>query len=382
MRLNTQYAKNTQIAVVSAVMALSALIPVILPAKADAAQVTARSITMSASALSATTVDYEVSFKVGQTSATTFRGFVVEFCDDSPLPGIACDTTAGRIPSISSVASPISGLSGATSLTGTWTGAGTGTGTFKMTNATGDSLDDNDANPVRFKFQATNPTNSAGTSGHTFYARIYAYVNDTGGSSPASHTGGVTTGTYLDNGGIALSTANQINITTRVQEKLVFCVNKTATTGCTAGGAPVLDIGTGTPKVIDNLANYDDTAVFGIATNAATGAIVRMRGDTLKSGSNDIDPAGAAAIPIVAGTEMFGLNVAPGAGIVADSNYLTNYGFDTTNTLSGFGDTVANTNSLPIDAVDSTLNFRATASLTTAAGLYSTNIDLIATGTY
>lgn len=395
-------------------MVAAALVPAFTLHRADAAQVTSRNIKMSASALGTTGVDYQISFKAGQ--AMTVKGIVVEFCDDSPLPGVPCDIVDNSgtvVPTITTTnaANLFSNLTdstgaGATSSigTGTWTvSRANNNHTFKLTESTGIAIAPADLNPVMFHITANNPASSAGGSGHSFYARIYTYVDDTdvdggdtgGANSPEAHTGGTTTGTYADYGGVALSTAEQISITTRVQETLNFCVNKTIAAipgSCPGQNAPTLDIGHNGgsgPLVIDSTAVDTDTAVFGLSTNASSGATVRMRGDTLRSGSNTIDPVGDTAAAIVAGAanERFGLNVNPSADgdVTADLNYAGagNYGFDQaiTTAANGYGDRIAYTVG-PIVHRDTTLTFAATAALTTPAGLYQTALDLIATGTY
>jgi len=374
-------------------LTVATLIPALVLHRADAAQVSSRSVTMSSSALGATNVNYEVSFKAGH--SMTIKGIVVEFCDNTPLEGDSCtiaDNGGTVVPTITSAdgSGLFTNLTGTSSISGhTWTLTRANSNhTVKLTNATGVAIAPGDANPVLFRIVASNPESTAGTSGHSFYARIYTYVNDTGAGSPASHSGGATTGTDAnsDFGGIALSTAEQITITTRVMETLRFCVNKTGgSTACPGTGAPALDIGHGTPKVIDNTLVDNDTAVFGLSTNASSGATVRMRGNTLTSGGNSITPMGANAGSMSAGTERFGLNVDPGSGITADTNYagVNQYGFDSTVTTAanGYGDRIAYTSG-PINHADSTLTFAATAALTTPAGLYQTTLDLIATGTY
>jgi hypothetical protein len=370
---------------------------VILSGSANAAQVTSRTITMQNSAPGTTGTQYEVSFKVATNmTSPTLKGVVIEFCNDTPLPGQACDITDSGgtvVPTVTSTANPFTNLTGTSSISGgTWTPSTMNSAhTVKLTgDATGVAVTPGDANPVMFKFVATNPSTTAGS----FYARIYAYTDLT---ELGNYTGGAVTGAYVDYGGVALSTANQISITTRVQEKLTFCVQKAATSDCTVGGAPTLDIGSGTPKTIDNGAIYTDDAYFGLATNASTGAAVRMRGNTLTSGTNSIASMGAAFAQMTAGTENFGLQVDPGAtGVTGDANYwdaqiggahAAYYGFDLANTYTastGYGDRIAYT-TLPIGstgAVDVHLTFGATASLVTPAGLYSTALDLIATGTY
>ena len=62
----------------------------------------------------------------------------------------------------------------------------------------------------------TNVTNP--TTVGTFYARILTYTTTTTGYSPGSE------GSYSDYGGVALSTAAVITITSKVSEQISFCV--------------------------------------------------------------------------------------------------------------------------------------------------------------
>jgi hypothetical protein len=230
----------------------------------------------------------------------------------------------------------------------------------------------------------TNPTTVNGGLNPvgTFYARIYTYAT---AAAAQGHNTGTPTG-FVDAGGVALSTAAIINITAKVQETLSFCVYKT-----TCGDDPSFTIGhtVGTATIID--ANTIDTSTtnFSIATNANNGVIVRMKGDTLKFGSNDIDPAGSSQLFAI-NTEAFGLRMSTlGTGMTATSPYnatagrysLIVTGGGTDDVTSTFGGNIASLAG-PSAGTISTITFAAAASNTTTAGTYTAAEQLIATGTF
>jgi hypothetical protein len=344
-----------------------------------AGQVTSRSIRMSNSNQGTTGVTYRVSFNVptayGTGSPPALKGIVVDFCDSSPLPGDSCTLPTG----FSLTGSPAI-ANASPNPTGNWTAASSNTNrTLTLTNSTGlTSLSVNDT--VSFEITTvTNPT----TDNHSFYARIFTYTSTTTGYT----TGGSgNEGAYIDYGGIAMSTGKVINITAKVQETLSFCVYNT-----TCGDDPSFTIGhtAGTTTIIDSSVVDTSTAKFSLSTNANGGVALRMKGDTLKSGANDIDPRLTPAA-IVAGTENFGFYVS-----TAGTNITTNNSYGTTastyqliNTGGGAGDVTTTyggqfaTLGAPTTASITTLTFGATASNTTPAGTYTASEQIIATGTF
>lgn len=347
-------------------LAVAALVPG-LRAQVSAAQVTTRSIEMSSSTAGATGTTYLVTFTPATTA--TLKSIVVDFCDESPIVG---DATCTK-PTGFSVGAPTA----TTSISGTWTAAQANSNrTLTLTNSTGTSVPA--ATPVTITLTtATNPN----TDNHSFYARILTYVNDSGANSAATYAAG-SEGTYNDYGGIAMSTGKVINITARVMETLAFCVYKTT---CTDD--PSLTLGAGTPQVIDANAVYTGTAKFSISTNAQSGADVRFKGDTLKSGSNDIDAKGATAGAITAGTESFGFYLSTlGTNVTATAPYsstASNYALDTggSGITSTYGQAFAALSG-PTNSSVTTLTFGTTASNTTAAGIYTAAEQLIATGKF
>lgn len=177
-------------------------------------------------------------------------------------------------------------------------------------------------------------------------------------------------------------------------ETLSFCVYNdmhlgVAGTGTCGVDDPSFTIGhtVGSATIIDSSAVDTALTDFSISTNAQGGATIRLKGDTLKSGANQINPAGATAVAFVANTEDFGVRVSTsGTNITAQAPYndAANYGFDVTSTpnvTTTYGDDLA-VLSGPVNASISKLTWAAAASNTTKAGTYTAAEQLIATGTF
>ena len=344
--------------------------------KAAAGQVQQRSITMSSSNAGASSTSYHVVFKIA--TAGNVGGIVVDFCDNTPLIG---DTTCTVPTGFTVTATPTFTTTG--TMGGGWSATQLNTGqVFLLSNSTPVNFAVNDT--VDFTItSATNPT----TDNHSFYARIVTYATSAAmssgytvsGTTRAANPGGV------DNGGIAMSTAKVINITARVMDTLSFCVYNT-----TCGDDPSITLGHGANNVLDTSAIDTNVVNFSLSTNAQNGGFVRLKGDTLKAGTNDIDPAGATPFTFTAGTEKFGVKVTTsGTNITAASPYNSatadTYGFDVTtagdNVTTTYGDLLA-TLTAPANNSVSTITFAAAASNTTAAGIYTAAEQLIATGTF
>ena len=352
-----------------------------------ATQITSRSIQMNNSNQGTTGVSYKVTFTPA--ASYTVKGIVVDFCDNSPLPGDSCTAPTGF--SLTATAA-VDNAASSPNPTGNWTVTSSNNSggfyrTVTLTNSTGASI--SNASPVTFTLTTvTNPT----TDNHSFYARIFTYTSTTTGYT----TGGAgNEGSYTEYGGIAMSTGRVINITARVQETLAFCVyaddNGTGPGTGTCGDDPSFTLGhsVGTSTVIDSSQVDAKTVDFSLSTNANGGVAIRMKGDTLKSGLNDIDPKNPAG-SIAAGTENFGFYIStPGTNIVADNSYGTaSTAYQLINTGGGAGDVTTTYGgqfahlSTPTTGSITKLTFGATASPTTPAGTYTASEQLIATGTF
>lgn len=380
-----------------------------------------REIRISDARPDASGVTYMVAFQPASNYAVT--GIIVDFCDGSDTPIIndpSCDIPTdfdiGSSPSVT-VTSVDSGNSSYTSL-----GAGSGgtgwTATDHFSNGQTLRLTHDGTGPTinagtKYAFSINNVHNPSGTG--SFYARIITYTDDVEDVTTYDHDAaddGDGTVAAEDYGGIALSTAAVISISAKVQETLVFCVSgpngydgggepiaPTIGNGCSSGiSTPALTLGHGNNMILDETATDNDSAYMQASTNAQSGINIRMKnvssttcGGLSRNGgtSCDIAARGATANTIIAGdTAYFGARLVPGSGITASSPYnglASNYGMDQTtagnNVLSTYG-SLLGFSVAPLSNIQSELQFAATATVTTPAGLYSAQLSVIATGTF
>lgn len=376
-----QTIKRNAYAVAAVVLTAAITIPSIFAAHAGAAVLASRSIVMSTSSVGASGVDYDLTF----TTSASMQSFVIDFCTDSPLLQDTCTRPTGLVTTT------------VTSGTAGWTASSSTNGEVQLTNSGSQS-----AGVQNLEIGTiTNPTSTAGT----FYARITTYTNATWGD----YVDYSDVGTYVDYGGVALSTTEDIEVSAAVLETLTFCVQNAAVTptaDCANAGSnlPNLTLGSGTPPALDSSSVDTESAYFQLSTNAAGTTTVRMVNGAasggLNSGSNSIPPVDNAGTPaaIVAGTPDFGMRVGTpanavggsGAGNVAGTTEYasaTNYNMllDATDAGNGvdsaYGSSIA-TASGAIDSVNVPLTFAATISPTTPAGLYTATISLIASSSY
>jgi hypothetical protein len=385
-------------AVVVLAVAVVPLLP-ILTQSAAAAQVTTRSIQMSSSVPSATNVTYAVKFTLATTSPPNIQGIVLDFCDNDPLVGdTTCTTPAG----FSLTASPtVNNLSTGSCVLTAFT-----TVTTANSNRTLEFYDNAGAVAETSggvcTFNVTTVTNPS-TANHSFYARVYTMDTTT-------HTTGYAAGTAtgsVDSGGFALSTASQITISATVQETLTFCVSGALPgAGCSGTSTPALTIGHGAPPVITASAVDQAPAYAQTTTNANGGIAVDMKasntcanGGLSSTGGTvcNIPGAGSSAVALVAGTAKFGMcvNTATTSSAASiDANYNDSVhncpstwvsgvlmGMDGTNLTGTFGDEIY-TYGGPVLNDSITMEFGATASTVTPAGIYAGKEALIATGIF
>jgi hypothetical protein len=358
------------------VMVIAGLSPVVLHGTAGAAIVDSRYIKMSSSAVSAASTSYEISWKSGST--TNFKSVAIDFCANSPIVGDSCTATVGT--STPSLGTPVVTGSGV----GAWTESTVNTGrTLVVSDATGITPAVNDVQTMTLT-SATNPSALG-----TFFARILTFPNASGTNSAANYTAG-TPGAYIDYGGVALSTANQLTITAKVQESLTFCVYATFSTNCAGSSGTAVTVGDSNGILSPTSVLTDlESPGFGLSSNAAHGVIVRMKGSTLTSGSNTIDPFGGGsgactADSVSTSVEQFGMRATTTSPITVDPGYACssgNHSLDTTNIATTYGDTLASTAGA-LDETHVPMEFAAKSATATEAGIYTATFTFIATGTY
>lgn len=140
----------------------------------------------------------------------------------------------------------------------------------------------------------TNPT----TANQTFYVRISTYASTDATGSP------------IDTGSVAASTATPIQLTGIMPESLVFCTG--ATIGLNTGNVPDCATATSGDIRFDRLFSPTDTSIassqMAASTNAGQGYNIQVTGPTLTSGSNTITPMSSSILGIH-GVSQFGLNL-------------------------------------------------------------------------
>jgi hypothetical protein len=383
--------KRLAFGVAAATVATAVALPVF--AGNASAQVSSRYVKMSNSKGAATGVSYEVGFTVPTTG--TVQGVVVDFCSNTPIIGDSCTAPTGF-----SVGTPTVATSGGTNtgLSGTWTAASANTGrTLTLTNGTGGSI--SAATPVVFTLStATNP-NADNT---TFYARIFTFAASANVATWTGTANGSATANVVDSGGVALSTAAQINLTAKVQETLTFCVYTGV--ACVNGGTAVA-LGDTNGVLRTSGSFVDVTTSYDIATNAASGAVVRFKAGLPTSGANTLATIGtsATAVDALTSTTQFGLCTyeATGTGYTPAAPYnnaacntttqsagtgttggegTAQFAFDTAAAAATYGDDLGT--KVAGDTSKGKIAYAANVSTTQPAGIYTNTFTFIATGTY
>lgn len=406
-----------------AVLVAASVVPLLLSQNADAAQVTLRKITLSSSVAGASTT-HAVSFRPAGT--TNILGIVIDYCT-SPLVGTACTQPTGLVTQADAATINVTHNS-QTDVPFTIHANSDQTGRVIITHATGlTSVVTTDE--VEFSLTVTNPTAVCGGGAAdecTFYARLLTYDSVAGAAAYAP----ATPGTHSDDGGVAMSTANQLTISARVQEVLHFCVGTTdGGTDCAGMSGTSVDLG-----VVDSSAiNISPVAtgsggnnVNGLAlvrTNANSGvtigyfAVQDTSSGKLKvagascSGVSTTDQcfnsaiSGGFSIDVVAGTEAYGMTISsvdttnsatPTANLTRNAAYdgdavenaegctASDAGTDEDCWLwddSGSYDQIASSSTV-VDDEMLVLRFAATAAATTPTGSYAVTSTFIATATF
>jgi hypothetical protein len=359
----------------------------ILMPHASAAQITDRKLTLTSSANGNITTGAALSGTNGAQTRHTFdftlgtTGTVgsieLEYCT-TPLPGTTCTAPTGLdVSTVSTV--------GGTSASG-WSLGTLTANRLRITHTPGSM-----SGALNFAFGTgsgggtdyiKNPT----TDNTTFFVRITTF-------SDAAYT------TAVDQGTVANATADQIDITAKVQETLNFSVGSTytaPTASCVALTNANLPLGDPAEGVLDFTQAYDAHSYFRVSTNANGGTVVYYSGDTLKNGANTITAIGTTATASAPGTQQFGLAVdsadanhsfaslAPTAPYDGGDGTITNGGtaqfaFDTASVTTP-DQIAAATGTITCDT--GSVRYLGNISTTTPPGIYTTTISYLAVPTY
>lgn len=263
-----------------------------------ASEVTHRSITISSSRASATDVTYSVRFNTDASQpAYNIGGIVIDFCSESAIVGdAACSTPPGFNLNEAGLA-----LANQAGISGFAINASSDTNTLVITKNIASLI--NPGTTISFNLGSngagdgvTNPN----SGNQSFYARIMTFTT---AIAAANYTSG-NPGIYIDSGGIALSTASPIDVSTVVPPFLFFCA------GHSISGYDCSTIDTLYVSFGEFSQNYTSTGLSQllVMTNSGSGFGIRVYGTTLTSGNNIIK---ALVPPHISntGTEQFGMNL-------------------------------------------------------------------------
>jgi hypothetical protein len=301
----------------------------------------------------------------------------------TPLAGTTCTAPTGMD------ADTITTVAGRTNISADFVVDGTETdaNTICITDPTPESVSASTAVQVYFGQGGGSDWIKNPTDEDTFFTRISTY------------TGSDCSTGEVDNGTVASSTVQQIDITAKVEETLNFSAGSTVTdpgASCTAfsdSGAVALGDGNG---VLSSSTQYDNHSYFRIHTNAINGTSVYYSADTLEDGSNDID-ALSSEQTTSAGTEQFGLAIDSSDTQSGDGYSFTDLtaatGYDAGDGVLGTAEFNFDTGSVttPVELASAndvitcdtgSVRYVANIATNTPAGIYTTTVTYLAVPTY
>jgi hypothetical protein len=374
-KINKNTHRSLPLVVMGLVLLTSLISGALAPRPASAAQITIRSLTLQAGATDGGSMPGGVvNHMFGLTNATTASVGSVEFLYCTLAAG-SCTTPTGLVTTAATMGTQ-SGATGFT-LVNTTNGAPYITRSAASISA---------ATALTYQLLGvTNPT----TTNQTFFVRISTFASTNA------------TGSAVDTGSVAASTATQIVLTGTMPESLVFCTGGTVSTTL---GVPDCSTATSGAIGFNQLFSPTDTATatsqMAASTNAGSGFNITVNGPTLTSGSNTVT-AMSTSTTGVRGTSQFGLNLkantistsTPAVGIeVAPAANGTNYkgqaitGYSVIDTFKyGNADGVANSANGGAGGTDAqifTVSYIVNVPGSQPAGTYTTTLTYICTPTF
>lgn len=377
---------------------LASVMQIVFSQSASALQITTRSLTLQRDVINSGTsqgsapgggalpnngvVAHKFDFTM-PANASSFQSIMFQYCTTAADVGASVCVMPTGLVTTSATLELESGITGGTMVNTT-------NGSPYLTFAAAQTIAA--STPVSYTLGViTNPS----TANQTFFVRVIAYS--------ASNA----TGTVINNGTVAASTALAIQLDGIMPESLVFCTGATITP---VGTVP--DCSTASTGIIHFNQLFSPTSTawatsqMAASTNAGGGYAISVNGPTLTSGANTITAMGTPGQSTF-GVSQFGMNlvqnigteytnapaVTSSANIFPTSNTTNLRGqpFPTASygTAGTFkftnGDTVANSGNASLGASDGqiyTVSYIANVPGSQAAGTYSTTLLYICTPTF
>jgi hypothetical protein len=286
--------KRIRLLAAASLLLLASLTPFLFSQDSYAAQLTGRSLTLQAiGSVQGSTPDAVVNHKFDfqiPDSAGSFQSIKFLYCTTADVLESNCTTPTG-VDTTSATLDAQNGVTGATMNNAT-------NGAPYLSYAVGQNPNTSGSpgyTSVSYTFGTVhNPT----ASNETFFVRIIAYSANDG------------TGSVINAGTVAASTAEPVVLTGVMPESLIFCAG--ATVEESSPGVP--DCSTASTGAIKFNDLFSPTATrysfsqMAASTNAGDGYAITVNGPTLTSGSYTI-PAMASATTPLTGVGQFGMNL-------------------------------------------------------------------------
>ncbi|MEK7471942.1 MAG: hypothetical protein AAB624_01715 [Patescibacteria group bacterium] len=332
---------------------LSAMISSMFISSSIAAPIGSRTLSIASSAPSATT---NHSFSLNLNSATSVASAVFEYCQESPVFADPCTAPTGL--NLGSA-----GIASQTGETGFSIHPSSTANMIVLTRGSSIVV----PGESTYNFSAIiNPSQANTTS----YVRVGTYLSNDG------------SGSRTDEGGLAFSITNPLNIRADIPPYLTLCTGINVEMDCSDASGSSIDFGDLTPS-----STASATSQFAVASNDDTGYNTYILGTTMTSGVNEI-PAISSQSVSTQGSGQFGINLVsnsdpsigngpegPGTGI-ANPSYDDSDLFKFSN-----GDTIASS-ILPTDFNRFTLTYIVNVANNQPAGIYDTLMTVLAVANF
>lgn len=313
-----------------------------------------RSVTLTTTITSATSSQ---TFQFTIPNTDPMGSIVFEYCENSPIIGVACTAPAG--------------LNVQAAILTTQTGnpgfiihaPGTTANKIVLTRSPSAS------SAVVSTYVFDNITNPS-TANSTTYIRISTHVTANG------------SGAITHNGSVAFATQAPFSINTIVPPFLELCVAISVAADCSVATGNSIDLGN-----LSTTSVRTDQSQFAVGTNSTTGYIIFSLGTTMTSGNNTIT-ALTSPTPSFPGNSQFGINLRAntvpviGANPDGSGSGSPTANYNTPNLyMFKNGDSIA-TATLPTDYRRMTVSYVVNVNKTQPPGIYSSTYTYLATANF